>query len=84
MKAMVKSAMKEGAFGLSSGLKYIPGAYATIDEVVALARVAGAHGGIYITHMREEGLGLLAGPGRYRPGADGGAAALSRRGARGR
>jgi dihydroorotase/N-acyl-D-amino-acid deacylase len=59
MKAMVKSAMEQGAFGLSSGLKYIPGAYADTGEVIELARVAGAHGGIYITHMREEGLGLL-------------------------
>jgi dihydroorotase/N-acyl-D-amino-acid deacylase len=59
MKTMVESAMAEGAFGLSSGLKYIPGAYAATEEVIELARVAGAHGGIYITHMREEGLGLL-------------------------
>jgi len=59
MKEMVATAMKEGAFGLSSGLKYVPGAYADTDELVELARVAGNHGGIYITHMREEGEGLL-------------------------
>ena len=59
MKSMVNTAMKEGAFGLSSGLKYIPGAYSETAEVIELARVAGMHGGIYITHMREEGVGLL-------------------------
>jgi dihydroorotase/N-acyl-D-amino-acid deacylase len=59
MQAMVETAMLEGAFGLSSGLKYIPGAYSQTAEVIALARVAGRHGGIYITHMREEGVGLV-------------------------
>ena len=59
MKDMVASAMIEGAFGLSSGLKYIPGAYSETGEVIELARVAGEYGGIYITHMREEGVGLL-------------------------
>jgi len=59
MKEMVASAMIEGAFGLSSGLKYIPGAYAETGEVIELARVAGEYGGIYISHMREEGVGLL-------------------------
>jgi N-acyl-D-amino-acid deacylase len=59
MKGMVNTAMNEGAFGLSSGLKYIPGAYSQTDEVIELAIVAGRHGGIYITHMREEGSGLV-------------------------
>jgi dihydroorotase/N-acyl-D-amino-acid deacylase len=59
MKSMVADAMRDGAFGLSSGLKYVPGAYAKTEEVIALARVAGYFGGIYISHMREEGLGLL-------------------------
>jgi dihydroorotase/N-acyl-D-amino-acid deacylase len=59
MKTMVGAAMREGAFGLSSGLKYVPGAYATTEEVIELARVAGYFGGIYISHMREEGLLLL-------------------------
>jgi dihydroorotase/N-acyl-D-amino-acid deacylase len=59
MKEMVASAMQEGAFGLSSGLKYVPGAYATTEEVIELSRVAGLFGGIYISHMREEGLDLL-------------------------
>ncbi len=59
MKAMVAQAMLEGAFGLSSGLKYVPGAYAKTEEVIELARVAAAYGGYYVSHMREEGLLLL-------------------------
>ncbi|HEY7816922.1 MAG TPA: D-aminoacylase, partial [Vicinamibacteria bacterium] len=59
MKAMVADGMRDGAFGLSSGLKYVPGAYAKTEEVIELARVAGYFGGIYISHMREEGNGLL-------------------------
>lgn len=61
MRAMVAQAMGEGAFGMSTGLKYIPGAYSTVDEVVALAQAASDSGGIYTSHLREEGLGLLDG-----------------------
>jgi len=59
MKVFVATAMREGAYGLSSGLKYIPGAYSQTEEVIELARVAGQYGGIYISHMREEGLDLI-------------------------
>lgn len=59
MRTMVAKAMGEGAFGLSTGLKYLPGAYADIDEVVALAGIAGDSGGIYTSHLREEGIGLI-------------------------
>ncbi|MEX1197364.1 MAG: D-aminoacylase [Pseudohongiellaceae bacterium] len=59
MREIVAEAMEQGAFGLSSGLIYVPGRFAETDEVVALAQVAGEHGGIYISHMREEGLALL-------------------------
>ncbi len=59
MRTMVDQAMKDGAFGLSSGLKYVPGAYAKTEEVVALARVAARYDGYYVSHMREEGLQLL-------------------------
>lgn len=59
MKALVAQAMEEGAWGLSSGLKYVPGAYARTEEVIVLARVAARYGGIYITHMRDEGLQVL-------------------------
>jgi len=59
MKDMVRQGMRDGAYGLSTGLKYIPGAYADTGEVIELARVAGQFGGIHISHMREEGLELL-------------------------
>ena len=61
MRAMVAQAMGEGAFGLSTGLKYLPGAYGNTDEVVALAQAAADSGGIYTSHLREEGLGLMGG-----------------------
>jgi N-acyl-D-amino-acid deacylase len=47
--------MKDGAVGLSTGLIYVPGTYAKTDEIVALARVAARYGGLYATHMRNEG-----------------------------
>ena len=55
MKALVAKAMDEGAIGFSTGLQYVPGAYATRDEIVELARVAGRAGGLYASHMRNEG-----------------------------
>ena len=54
MEKLVREAMKDGAFGLSSGLIYLPGTYSETGEVVALARVAADQGGIYATHMRNE------------------------------
>ena len=54
MKALVDQAMKEGAVGLSTGLIYLPGTFATTEEIVELAKVASAHGGIYASHMRAE------------------------------
>lgn len=59
MEVLVRRAMAEGAVGLSTGLKYIPGAYSRTEEVVALAAVVGRHGGVYATHMRDEGRELL-------------------------
>jgi N-acyl-D-amino-acid deacylase len=61
MKTLVAAAMAEGAFGLSTGLRYIPGAFSDTDEVVALSEVAAAHGGIYTSHLRDEGRDLLGG-----------------------
>lgn len=61
MRALVAEAMGEGAWGLSTGLKYIPGAFANTPEVIALARAAADSGGIYTSHLREEGLGLIEG-----------------------
>lgn len=63
MEALVAEGMDHGAFGLSTGLRYIPGFYSRTDEVVALARVAAQRGGIYTSHLREEGLGLFEGVG---------------------
>jgi len=54
MKSLVEQAMQEGAFGLSSGLEYETGKPATTEEVSSLAQVAGRHGGIYISHIRDE------------------------------
>jgi len=61
MQAIVGQSMAEGAFGLSTGLRYIPGFYSNTDEVVALSKVAADSGGIYTSHLREEGIGLLDG-----------------------
>jgi len=54
MAALVSQAMDEGAFGLSSGLEYEVGSYSETDEVVTMARAAGARGGMYISHIRDE------------------------------
>ena len=61
MKRMVAQSMGQGAFGLSTGLRYIPGFYSNTDEVVALSQVAADSGGFYTSHLREEALGLFAG-----------------------
>jgi dihydroorotase/N-acyl-D-amino-acid deacylase len=61
MKQMVAQAMDEGAWAISTGLKYLPGAFSELDEVVAISEVAGRKGGFYTSHLREEGLGLLDG-----------------------
>ena len=55
MKALVAQAMDQGALGLSTSLQYVPDRFASTAELVALAQVAAAHGGIYITHQRSEG-----------------------------
>lgn len=54
MKALVERAMNDGAVGFSTGLIYVPGSFAKTDEIVALAKVAAAHDGIYVSHMRHE------------------------------
>jgi N-acyl-D-amino-acid deacylase len=55
MKALVAQAMKEGAVGFSTGLQYTPGTWADPSEITELARVACAAGGLYTSHMRNEG-----------------------------
>ncbi len=59
MRAHVRVAMDEGAMGLTTALIYIPGVFAKTDELVELAKVASASGGMYISHMRSEGNRLL-------------------------
>lgn len=61
MKALVQEGMDNGAFGISTGLKYLPGTFSDIDEVIELSKVASKNGGIYTSHLREEGLGLIDG-----------------------
>jgi len=60
MKKLVFSAMADGAVGFSTGLQYVPGTYAKSAEIVDLARVAGNEGGVYASHMRNEGTALEA------------------------
>jgi N-acyl-D-amino-acid deacylase len=55
MKALMRESMGQGAFGLSTGLVYVPGTYAQTDEIVDIAKVAARYGGLYATHMRNEG-----------------------------
>jgi N-acyl-D-amino-acid deacylase len=55
MRAIVDRAMREGAVGISTGLIYVPGTYAKTAEVAELAKVVARHGGVYATHMRDEG-----------------------------
>ncbi len=59
MASMVAEAMKEGAFGLSSGLEYTPGMFADPEELITLARATAPYGGLYISHIRDEGGKLL-------------------------
>ena len=59
MRDLVRQGMREGAVGLSTGLFYVPGNYAPLDEVVELARVAGEFGGIHQSHMRDEASRVL-------------------------
>ncbi|MGY8779526.1 MAG: N-acyl-D-amino-acid deacylase family protein, partial [Longimicrobiales bacterium] len=59
MKSMIARGMDDGAYGISTGLKYLPGAFSEADEVIELSRVASDRGGFYTSHLREEGLGLL-------------------------
>jgi len=63
MRDMVRQGMEAGAFGLSTGPFYAPGSYSDTEELVELARVAAEFGGVYTSHIRDEGdysIGLLA------------------------
>ncbi len=55
MKALVQQAMEEGALGVGSALIYVPGSFASTEEIIELCKVAARYNGIYVTHMRSEG-----------------------------
>ena len=59
MKELAAQAMRDGAFGLSTGLFYVPGNFTPTEEVIELAKVVGRMGGIHISHMREEASHVL-------------------------
>jgi len=59
MRGLVRTAMDEGAMGLTTALIYIPGVFASTGELVELAKVASQSGGMYVSHMRSEGNRLL-------------------------
>lgn len=59
MRMVMDTAMSAGAMGMTTALIYPPGSYAETDELVELARVAARHGGIYASHIRDEGAGLV-------------------------
>jgi len=56
MKLLVKQAMQDGAIGLSTGLGYTPGMYSKTEEIIELNKVIGEYGGIYASHIRDQGL----------------------------
>jgi N-acyl-D-aspartate/D-glutamate deacylase len=59
MQDLADAGMQQGAWGMSTGLQYIPGAFANTDELIALAAVVGKRGGFYASHIRDEGDTLL-------------------------
>lgn len=59
MRALADEAMRAGAWGMSTGLIYVPGTYAKTAELVAIAQVIGQYQGIYASHIRSEGSGLI-------------------------
>lgn len=61
MKKLVSQALEQGAFGLSTGLIYVPGRFSDTAEIIELAKVVAQHGGVYFTHMRNEGPRLKEG-----------------------
>jgi N-acyl-D-amino-acid deacylase len=60
MRSIVWRALADGALGFSTGLQYVPGAYAKAPEIIDLARIAANAGGVYATHMRNEGTAIEA------------------------
>ncbi len=59
MKNLIQEAMSEGAFGISTGLIYPPGCYTNTEELIELSKIAARMGGIYVSHIRDEGANVL-------------------------
>ena len=59
MHALAEQAMRDGAWGMATGLIYVPATYSKTDEIAGIAQIVGRHGGIYASHIRDEGLQLL-------------------------
>ncbi|MFK7820651.1 MAG: amidohydrolase family protein [Planctomycetaceae bacterium] len=59
MRALAALAMNNGAWGMSTGLIYVPGSFTPTDELIAIAEIVGEHNGIYASHMRSEGKNVL-------------------------
>lgn len=59
MLKLAEKAMQDGAWGMSTGLIYVPSSYASTEEITAIAKVVSAHNGIYVSHIRGEGTTLL-------------------------
>ncbi len=59
MKEILRRAMEEGAWGISTGLEYIPGRYSHTEELIALTKVVGEFGGVYTSHLRDENDGIV-------------------------
>ena len=59
MRMLASKAMGEGAFGISTGLKYLPGNFSKVEEVIEISKEISKKGGIYTTHLRDEGLKII-------------------------
>ena len=59
MRMLASKAMEEGAFGISTGLKYLPGNFSKVEEVIEISKEISKMGGIYTTHLRDEGLKII-------------------------
>ncbi len=59
MRELAEQAMRDGAYGMSTGLIYVPGTYSKTPELIEVAKVVGRYGGIYASHIRSEGSELL-------------------------
>jgi N-acyl-D-aspartate/D-glutamate deacylase len=59
MQAVLRRSMKEGAWGMSTGIEYIPGRYSNTEEIIELTKVVGEFGGIYTSHMRDESTRII-------------------------